>query len=116
MRLLARERELSELKSEFVSLVSHEFRTPLETIMSSVDNLDRYHDRLPLEKRQQMLRTINKSVRRMSEMMEEVLVLGRLETDGMKFKPPGLNFDLFVSEFAMRSNLPRESDVRFTWR
>ncbi len=36
LRLLARERELSELKGEFVSLVSHEFRTPLEIIMSSV--------------------------------------------------------------------------------
>ncbi|PYJ07077.1 MAG: hybrid sensor histidine kinase/response regulator, partial [Verrucomicrobia bacterium] len=92
LRLLARERELSELKSEFVSLVSHEFRTPLEIIMSSVDNLDRYHDRLPLEKRQQLLRTVNKSVRRMSGMMEEVLVLGRLETDKMTFKPA--TFDL----------------------
>src|SRR6185503_1048738 len=57
LRLLARERELGELKSEFVSLVSHEFRTPLEIIMSSVDNLDRYHDRLPSEKRQQLLQT-----------------------------------------------------------
>src|SRR5262249_31190164 len=41
----------------------------------------------PLEKRQQLLRTVNKSVRRMSGMMEEVLVLGRLETDRMTFKP-----------------------------
>src|SRR6185295_3509452 len=55
LRLLARERELGELKSEFVSLVSHEFRTPLEIIMSSVDNLDRYHDRLSSERREQLL-------------------------------------------------------------
>lgn len=92
LRLLARERELSELKSEFVSLVSHEFRTPLEIIMSSVDNLDRYHDRLPAEKRQQLLRTINKAVRRMSGMMEEVLVLGRLETDRITFNPVPFEF------------------------
>jgi signal transduction histidine kinase len=85
LKLLARERELSELKSEFVSLVSHEFRTPLEIIMSSIDNLARYHDRLVPEKRQQLLKTVNKAVRRMSGMMEEVLVLGRLETDRMTF-------------------------------
>ncbi len=91
LRLLARERELRELKSNFVSLVSHEFRTPLEVIMSSVDNLDRYHDRLPPEKRQQLLQTIHKSVRRMSGMMEEVLVLGRLEADRMTFKPAPLD-------------------------
>jgi PAS domain S-box-containing protein len=54
---LAKERELSQLKSDFVSLVSHEFRTPLEIIMSSADNLARYHDRLPAEKREHLLRT-----------------------------------------------------------
>ena len=90
-RNLARARELSELKSNFVSLVSHEFRTPLEIIMSSVDNLDRYHERLPAEKRQQLLHSINKAVRRMAGMMEEVLVLGRLETDRVTFKPAPLD-------------------------
>ena len=89
---LAKERELSHLKSEFVSLVSHEFRTPLEIIMSSANNLQRYHDRLASEKRDELLRTINKSVRRMSGMMEEVLVLGRLETDRMRFEPAPMDF------------------------
>jgi PAS domain S-box-containing protein len=89
---LARERELSQLKSEFVSLVSHEFRTPLEIILSSADNLRRYHDRLEPERREQLLQTIHKAVRRMSGMMEEVLVLGRLETDRMTFNP--VPFDL----------------------
>lgn len=89
---LAQERELSQLKGDFVSLVSHEFRTPLEIIMSSTDNLQRYHDRLAAEKRDELLRTINRSVRRMAGMMEEVLVLGRLETDRMKFEPAPLDF------------------------
>ncbi|HEX5220473.1 MAG TPA: ATP-binding protein [Verrucomicrobiae bacterium] len=91
LKNLERARELSELKSNFVSLVSHEFRTPLEVIMSSVDNLDRYHARLPAEKRQQLLHSINKAVRRMAGMMEEVLVLGRLETDRVTFQPAVLD-------------------------
>ena len=95
LRLLARERELRELKSEFVSVVSHEFRTPLEIIMSSTDNLGRYHDRLVPEKRQDLLQTINKSVRRMSGMIEEVLVLGRLETDRITFKPAAFDLRAF---------------------
>jgi signal transduction histidine kinase len=95
LRLLAQERELRELKSDFVSLVSHEFRTPLEIIMSSADNLQRYHDRLPPEKRTELLQTINKAVRRMSGMMEEALVLGRLETYGMKFKERPFDFHGF---------------------
>jgi signal transduction histidine kinase len=67
----------------------------LGIIMSSADNLDRYHDRLAPEKRQQLLRTINKSVRRMSVMMEEVLVLGRLETDRVTFNPSPFPFRVF---------------------
>lgn len=94
-RALAREKELSELKSNFVSMVSHEFRTPLEIIISSADNLQRYHDRLPPEKRQQLLQSIHKAVLRMSGMMEEVLVLGRLETDRMTFSPAPLELGSF---------------------
>jgi PAS domain S-box-containing protein len=92
---LDKERELRQLKSEFVSLVSHEFRTPLEVIMSSADNLARYHDRLAPEQRGELLRTINKSVRRMSGMMEEVLVLGRLEGERMTFRPEPLDLAAF---------------------
>jgi PAS domain S-box-containing protein len=89
---LKTERELNQLKSDFVSLVSHEFRTPLEIIMSSTDNLERYHDRLPPEKRQQLLRTINKSVSRMSHMMEDVLLMGRFDSARVEFNP--VRFDL----------------------
>jgi len=94
-RALAKERELRQLKSEFVSLVSHEFRTPLEIIMSSADNLARYHERLEPAQRGDLLATINKSVRRMAGMMEEVLVLGRLEGERITFRPETLDLASF---------------------
>lgn len=94
-RTLAKERELNQLKSDFVALVSHEFRTPLEVIMSSADNLERYHDRLPVEKRTHLLRTIHKSVARMSDMMEEVLLLGRLESGATEFAPTTIDLVSF---------------------
>lgn len=97
---LEKERELSQLKSDFVSLVSHEFRTPLEIIMSSADNLQRYQDRLGAEKREQLLSTIHKSVRRMAGMMEEVLVLGRFETDRMTFTPTAIDLGYFCQRVA----------------
>lgn len=93
---LAKAQELNQLKTDFVSLVSHEFRTPLEIIMSSVDNLDRYHERLPAEKRAELLRTINKSVRRMAGMMEDVLLLGRFDSGGTDFKPAALDLVTFL--------------------
>lgn len=84
---LERERELSELKNNFVSMVSHEFRTPLGIISSSAQILDRYFLRLGEDDRREHLAAITKSVRRMAGMMEDVLVLSRVEAGRMEFKP-----------------------------
>lgn len=81
---LAKEKDLVQLKSNFVSMVSHEFRTPLGVIQSSSDILDRYLDRLPAEKRSAQLRSIRKAVRRMSELMEEVLHLARFDNQQIR--------------------------------
>ncbi len=78
-RALAAERELSELKSRFVSLVSHEFRTPLGITMSAVELLRNYLDRLPQQKLKELLDDIYSSTLRMSGLMEQVLLLGRVE-------------------------------------
>ncbi|MBI1840031.1 MAG: PAS domain S-box protein [Verrucomicrobia bacterium] len=79
VRALEREKELHQLKNSFVSMVSHEFRTPLEVILSSSNILDRYLDRLAPEKRSAQLRAIRKSVRRMNDLLDEVLLLGRID-------------------------------------
>jgi PAS domain S-box-containing protein len=91
MKTVERERELGELKTNFVSMVSHEFRTPLEVIVSSTDILDRYLDRLPAPERAEHLRAIQDSVKRMSGMMEDVLLLGRFESDRQQFRPDDLH-------------------------
>jgi signal transduction histidine kinase len=76
---LAAEKELNQLKSSFVSMVSHEFRTPLEVILSSSNILDRYLERLSVDKRKVQLRAIRKSVHRMNDLIEDVLMLGKLD-------------------------------------
>jgi PAS domain S-box-containing protein len=78
-RALDSEKELSQLKSNFVSMVSHEFRTPLGIINSSSQILQRYFERLSPEERLDHLQSIAKSVKRMSSLMEEVLVLSKVE-------------------------------------
>lgn len=84
---LAREREVGEMKSRFTSLVSHEFRTPLGVIGSSAQILDRYLARLDDEERAEHLANIRDSVKRMAAMMEEMLVLSRVDSGRMEFKP-----------------------------
>lgn len=90
-RALERERELSQLKSNFVSMVSHEFRTPLGIIQSSAEILDDYLDQLdPAERREQLV-SIIKNSRRMAGLMEDVLLLGRLDSGRMEFAPRPLD-------------------------
>ena len=73
------EREVSRLKGNFVSMVSHEFRTPLGNIQSSAELLADYSDRLPPERRERLLRSIVDSTQDMAHIMEEVLLLSRVE-------------------------------------
>jgi PAS domain S-box-containing protein len=87
LRSLAREKELGQLKSSFVSMVSHEFRTPLAIIMSSAEILRDYLEQLEPEERRQHLQSIQKNTRRMAELMEEVLLLGRFDAGRMEFEP-----------------------------
>lgn len=90
-RALERERELNQLKNNFVSMVSHEFRTPLGIIQSSAEILDDYLDRLDPAERREQLQSIIKNSRRMAGLMEDVLLLGRLDAGRMKFVPRPLD-------------------------
>ncbi|MCK6500128.1 MAG: HAMP domain-containing histidine kinase, partial [Nitrospira sp.] len=96
LRALQRERELGALKSNFVSMVSHEFRTPLSIIMSSAGILSNYFDRLQPSERKEHLDSIQRGIRRMADMMEEVLLLARLDADRLQFHPVPLDLKAFA--------------------
>ncbi len=80
---LEREKEMTELKTNIVSLVSHEFRTPLGVIVSAADILENYFDRLQPQQRAGHLQDIRYSAQQMSGLMEEVLLLGKVESGRM---------------------------------
>ena len=97
-RMLAREQELGLLRSNFVSMVSHEFRTPLGVIQSSAEILSDYLERLSQEQREEHLASIVKSTSRMAGMMEEVLLIGQLDSGRLEFKPRALDLKTFVQQ------------------
>lgn len=76
---LAREKELNEFKSRFVSMASHEFRTPLATILSSTNLLSRYHAPEHEEKRTKHIQRIVNSVQNLTSILNDFLSLSKLE-------------------------------------
>ena len=97
---LKEEREVGELKSRFVSSVSHEFRTPLGVIMSATDLLSRYRDRLPAERIGEHLQEIRHATRQMSGMMEDILLLGRAEAGRVDIKPQAVDLPELCTRLA----------------
>lgn len=76
---LEKERELGELKSRFVQMASHEFKTPLSTILSSVSLLKRYAVPITEEKPQRQLNRIQSSIKQLNAILEDFLSLSVLE-------------------------------------
>jgi signal transduction histidine kinase len=95
VKALAREKELSQLKSNFVSMVSHEFRTPLGIIQSSAELLRDFFARMQPAEREEQLESITRNTRRMAGMMEEILVLSRLDAGKLDFQPSALDLAIF---------------------
>jgi PAS domain S-box-containing protein len=88
MRLsLAKEKELGDLKTRFVSMASHEFRTPLATIQTSSELLQHYSERLSADERTDALADIQRAVQRMQGMMESFLAFGRMDAGNTAFAP-----------------------------
>ncbi|ELR71996.1 two-component sensor histidine kinase [Fulvivirga imtechensis AK7] len=76
---LSRERELNELKSRFVSMASHEFRTPLSTILSSASLIERYTAPDTEDKRKKHIHKIKSSINNLTGILNDFLSLSKLE-------------------------------------
>ena len=84
---LKKERELNELKSRFVSMASHEFRTPLSTILSSTSLIDKYNAPEHDDKRQKHIRRIKASVRNLTGILNDFLSVDKLEAGKIASNP-----------------------------
>jgi PAS domain S-box-containing protein len=83
-KALSKERELGELKSRFVSMASHEFRTPLSTVLSSVQLIAKYTKTEDQEKREKHVKRIVDAVNHLNDILEEFLSVGKLEEGKIK--------------------------------
>ena len=84
---MEKEKEVNDLKSRFVSMASHEFRTPLSTVLSSVSLLSKYTTTEDQSKRDKHIDRIKSSVKTLTDILNEFLSLGRIEEGKVDTNP-----------------------------
>ena len=92
---LSQEKELNQLKSRFVSIVSHEFRNPLNSISGMTQILKTYGDNLSPEKKADVLEQLQRNVTKMTTLLDDVLVISRKDMGKLKFNPAPLELEIF---------------------
>lgn len=95
---ITRQKKLEVVRKDFVANVSHELRTPLSVIKGYVETLVDNHREIPLEDRERFLRTIQRHTERLNSLLEDLLVLSRLESIN-----PGLRRESTSLESLMRA-------------
>ena len=97
-RTLEQEKKLNELKSRFVTMASHEFRTPLASILSSAELLEHYSHKWSKDKTLNHLHRIQTSVKHMTGLLNDVLLLGKADAGKLNLNPTQINLPQFCQE------------------
>ncbi|MBE9063642.1 PAS domain-containing sensor histidine kinase [cf. Phormidesmis sp. LEGE 11477] len=108
-------RELSALKSRFVSMVCHEFRNPLNNIALSVSSLGRYDEKMSQRQKQEYLSGIATNVERMTHMIDDILVLGKLEAKRLALSPQPVDLVEFCRQL-LQETQPHQRQLKFIGR
>lgn len=118
MRALEKEKELNELKSRFVTTASHEFRTPLGTILSSVSLIARYNAPGDDEKRHKHIERIKSAVNNLTEILNDFLSLEKLEEGIVRCNPAPFDLSNLVVEVAedMRGVTKKGQEIQTNYK
>ena len=114
--LLNREKELGELKSKFVSIASHEFRTPLSTILSSAYLINKYPSSEEQPKREKHIQRIISSANMLTDILNDFLSLGKIEEGKMQVHVSEINLKELIDSISNEVEIilkPRQT-IRYT--
>lgn len=112
---LENEKGLNELKSRFISTASHEFRTPLSTILSSVSLIQKYTSSEDQDKRERHILKVKNAVSGLTEILNDFLSLGKLEEGKMAAKPALHDIYLLIKEVVSDINSIVRSDQTISY-
>lgn len=111
--MLERERQISGMKTRFISVTSHEFRTPMSAAMGSAELLRNHYDRLTPAKREELFSRISTSLHRMTEMLDDVLTLNRIDAKRVEVRLANTDLRQFVQNVIEEIRLGDRDAHRF---
>lgn len=112
---LKKERDLSELKTKFLSLVSHEFKTPLSGILTSATLAGKYTQTEQQEKREKHLDTIKNKVKYLDNILNDFLSIERLETGKVTYKFSQFPLSKVINEVVYDANMLLKDGQRINY-
>jgi signal transduction histidine kinase len=117
VKTIEKEKDLNVMKSRFVSMASHEFRTPLTTILSSVFLLENYKGEQLERESKKLLERIKRAVQNMTEILNEFLSSGKLDEGKMPVYLNEVNLAKFLDELRQEVTLLKKDNqqIEFTW-
>ena len=115
MEALKKEKELNELKTKFLSLVSHEFKTPLSGILNAAILIGKYTKTEMQAKRNKHLLTIKNKVYYLNGILNDFLSIERLESGKVKYKLANFKLSKVVNEVVYNANMMLKSGQRINY-
>jgi len=116
--MLQKEKELSEIKSRFVSMASHEFRTPLSTVLSSASLLSKYTSAEDQDKRTRHIEKIKGAVKHLNDILEDFLSLGKLDEGKVESHSSEFNLEAFLYDLVDEAKglLKKDQHIHFMYQ
>lgn len=113
---LDKEKELSELKSRFISVASHEFRTPLTSILASADLLELYGRNWPESKYNEFITNIQNSVEYLNELINDVLTVSKSDSGNIKFNPAETDLLELINGILENVKMSATKSIKFEFK
>jgi PAS domain S-box-containing protein len=108
---LEQQKALNELRTRFVAMTSHEFRTPLSGILSAEELLRHYGSRLPEHEKLEILDSIAAGVKRMTGMLDRVLLLGKADAQMLEFEPHPLDLQKLCEQLLEEARMQQPDSL-----
>ena len=112
-KALQKEKELNLLKSRFVSMISHEFRTPLTTILAATEALEYYGHRWTEEKKNKYFQRIQVTIQHLTDLLNDVLIIGQSEAHKLPYNPTLIDLDFFCENLLEEIRLAADNRCNF---